>query len=594
MKRLASSAWALVGAGFVALWLPVAPAVADSGHDAGNSSGHSSGSTSGAQQGHSDSADHSAGDKSKRTTGAKASDGKVAKAKSDKSTSATRSTQTTQTAQTTQAAATDSSTTKTVGSSASGDASGAVNHKSTATTKTRSAQTPAAALKAAVGALAAKPVSTAAAQPVLVQPDAQLVTKAVDTLSAAAKSLADNMTAAVNSVVQQIAAATPKVVTAAAISPQTPATTTTTTQAPLINVVGSFVFNVIGAAIEAFAGAPVVPAGSTVTVKVSSLTMPDTGQTVQADWYFPENADSSTRIIYFQHGFMAVAPMYSYTLATLAEETDSIVVAPTLSSNAFDVNAQWLGGSADQQAVADLFAGDRSALTASARAAGFTGTLPTAFVLAGHSLGGALVTAAAGDMVDNGAIADLQGVVLMDSVDLNNVVPTALAKLTGANYRPVYDISSEPYVWNIDGLVGQELEAARPDQFNGVMLVGGRHIDALQGANPILQFSEYLVAGFSQPQNIDAEQELAVGWINDMFSGVNPSNGTGIYGLPQQTIEILTAAGTATAVVLPFASTTEVQATPWDGVAQVVLDSVLQDAVYTPLDSMSSASTELV
>jgi hypothetical protein len=522
----------------------------------------------------------------------KATAGKAATAKRDKST-----TQSTQATQTTQAAATDSSTTTTGG--ASSDATSATpGHNSTVTTKTSTATTPAAALKAAVSSLGAKSsVSTTAAQSVATQTETQLVTKAVDTLSAAAKSLVDNITAAVNSVVQHAGVATQTMVTAAAISPQTTVTTTTTTQAPLINVVGSFVFNVIGAAIEAFAGAPVVPAGSNVTVKVSSLTMPDTGQTVQADWYFPENADSSTRIIYFQHGFMAVAPMYSYTLATLAEETDSIVVAPTLSSNPFDVNAQWLGGSADQQAVADLFAGDRAALTASAQAAGFTGTLPTEFVLAGHSLGGALVTAAAGDTVHNGAIADLQGVLLMDSVDLNNVVPTALAKLAGANYRPVYDISSEPYVWNIDGLVGQELEAARPDQFNGVMLVGGRHIDALQGANPILQFSEYLVAGFSQPQNIDAEQTLAVGWINDMFSGANPSNGSGIYGSPQQTIEIHTATGTATAVVLPFTSTTPVQATPWDGVAQVILDSLLQYAVYTPLDLSSSAgsgSAELV
>jgi len=362
---------------------------------------------------------------------------------------------------------------------------------------------------------------------------------------------------------------------------------TATAHAPtLLNVVGTLLFNALGAVMQWFAGKPVLPKGSTVTVKVTSMTMPDTGQKVNTDWYFPENANESTRLIYFQHGFMAVNSMYSYTLAALAERTNSIIVAPTLSSNAFDVKAQWLGGSADQQAVADLFVGDRAALTASAHAAGFEGTLPTSFVLMGHSLGGALVTSAAGYLVDNGAVADLKGVVLLDSVDLNNVVPTALAKLTGVNYRPVYDISSEPYVWNIDGLVGQELEAARPGQFNGVMLQGGRHIDGLQGANPLLQGAEYLIAGASWARNVAAEKDLAAGWINDMFAGTHD----GIYGSPHQTIEIPTSAGDATAVAFPFSSTTPIRATPWDGIAKVILDTVLQFAVYEPLAGAGAAT----
>ena len=138
----------------------------------------------------------------------------------------------------------------------------------------------------------------------------------------------------------------------------------------------------------------------------------------------------------------------------------------------------------DFLAVADLFLGDREALTESASAAvGYEVTLPTRFVLAGHSLGGSLVMGAAGDMVDNEAIADLAGVLLLDSVDVNNTVPTALQKLAGVNYRPVYDISSERYVWNMYGKPGDELAAARPGPFTGVMLVGGRHIDPLQGGD---------------------------------------------------------------------------------------------------------------
>jgi hypothetical protein len=370
-----------------------------------------------------------------------------------------------------------------------------------------------------------------------------------------------------------------------ASSPATPAATehVSALRAPtVIDFAGSIVLNVVMGLIHTFDGAPVLPAGSNVTVKTSTLTIPVAGgRTVEADWYFPDDGETPTRLIYLQHGLGASGPMYSYTAATLAEETNSIVVAPSLTSNFFDADGAWLGGNPMQQAVADLFVGDRHALTESASAAaGYEVTLPTRFVLAGHSLGGSLVMGAAGDMIDNGAIDDLAGVLLLDSVDVNNTVPTALQKLTGANYRPVYDISSERYVWNMYGKVGDELEAARPGQFNGVTLVGGRHIDALQGGNPLIQLSQYVIAGFSQPQNVGAVKTLAVGWVNDMFAGTHH----GIYGAPQQTIQIDTSAGAATAVVLPFTSTQTVQATPFDGLLNVLLTFLAQNLfVYEPL-----------
>ncbi|MBU9763578.1 alpha/beta fold hydrolase [Mycobacterium sp. TNTM28] len=355
---------------------------------------------------------------------------------------------------------------------------------------------------------------------------------------------------------------------------------------PLVNLVGSVVFNVVGAALQVFSGSPVVPAGSNVTVHTSTLTMPGSNRAVRADWYFPEDPDAATGVIYLQHGFMATGPMYSYTAAYLAEHTNSIVVAPTLSSNLFDPDGEWIGGEPMQQSVADLFSGDRAELTASASAAaGEPVTLPTKFVLVGHSLGGMLVTGAAGRMVDNGAVEDLAGVVLLDAVDTDGDMPDALAELSGPNYRPVLVISSERYVWNLDGTVGDELAAARPGQFNGVMLVGGRHIDGLQGPNPILQFAEYLIAGFSQQPNIDAVKTISAGWINDMYDGTH----NGVYGAPQQRIDIPTASGTATAVVLPFTSTESVQATPWDGVAKVILDVLFKYAVYEPPAGQSVA-----
>ena len=239
-----------------------------------------------------------------------------------------------------------------------------------------------------------------------------------------------------------------------------------------------------------------------------------------------------------------------------------------------------------QQSVADLFAGDRAELTASASAAaGHPVALPSKFVLVGHSLGGMLVVGAAGRMVDNGAVDDLAGVVLLDAVDTHGDMPAALDALSGANHRPVLLISSERYVWNRDGLVGDELQAARPGQFNGVMLIGGRHIDGLQGANPILQFAEYAIAGFSQPQNIAAVRAISAGWINDMYTGGDD----GVYGAPGQSIDIPTPSGTASAVVLPFPSTEPVTATPWDGLVGPILDELFRYAVYEPLAGRSVA-----
>ncbi|HUO39502.1 MAG TPA: alpha/beta hydrolase, partial [Mycobacterium sp.] len=272
--------------------------------------------------------------------------------------------------------------------------------------------------------------------------------------------------------------------------------------------------------------------------------------TVTADWYFPAGS-SPQGLIYLQHGFLANAAMYSYTAAALAEDTDSIVVAPTLTSNFFAINALWLGGAPMAQAVANLFVGDRTALTTSASAAdGHPVTLPTRLVLVGHSLGGTLVLGVAGDMADNGSIDDLAGVVLFDGVALQpTLVSTTVAKVP--SNLPILMIASPPYWLNVFGQTVNALVNARPGQFDGVQLVGGRHIDYMQGGNPLIQLGAYLVGGFSRPRNIDVVKTLASGWINDMFEGTH----NGIYAMPGQTIQIPTAARTATAIALPAPTT---------------------------------------
>ena len=84
----------------------------------------------------------------------------------------------------------------------------------------------------------------------------------------------------------------------------------------------------------------------------------------------------------------------------------------------------------------------------------------------------------------------------------------------------------------------------------------------MQGGNAFIQAIEQIVAGPSQPQNVDAVTTLASGWINDMLTP------TGIDGTPGQTFDIPTDAGTATAIALPVPPT---PASPVD----VVLNAVI-------------------
>jgi hypothetical protein len=165
----------------------------------------------------------------------------------------------------------------------------------------------------------------------------------------------------------------------------------------LLSAVGTVVFNLYGLAIGAVGGPPVLPAGSTVTVRSSTLQIDcGNGYTVPADWYIPNSVEPPTRLIYLQHGFLAAGPWYSYTAAALAEQTNSIVVAPSITSNFLSCDACWLGAPPMQRAVADLFSADNTALADSALAAGYTGPIPDRVVLVGHSLGGGLVARTAG------------------------------------------------------------------------------------------------------------------------------------------------------------------------------------------------------
>jgi pimeloyl-ACP methyl ester carboxylesterase len=347
---------------------------------------------------------------------------------------------------------------------------------------------------------------------------------------------------------------------AVTVAAQAKAEVTSTAIAPplraLLSAIGTVVFNLYGLATRLVGGPPILPANSTVTVHSSTLRIDcGDGYEVPADWYVPDTPEPPTRLIYLQHGFLASGPWYSHTAAALAEQTKSIVVAPTITSNFLSCDACWLGAPPMQKAVADLFEDGNTALADSALAAGYTGPIPDRVVLVGHSLGGGLVAGTAGSMVDNGTADRLAGVVMLDGVGLDDSMTTSLEKVPDA--IPIYQLAAPRYFWNQFGVGSDALHEARPDEFIGFMLAGGSHVDTMRGGNPLIQFSQQLVAGFSKPQNVDAAQILMVGWVNDMFACTHDkcTRKQGIYADPTDEIPIDTPAGQAIAIALPSSLT---------------------------------------
>jgi acetyl esterase/lipase len=342
----------------------------------------------------------------------------------------------------------------------------------------------------------------------------------------------------------------PQIAAVAFAAPANAEITSTAAASPLsglLSAIGTIVFNLYGLATRLVGGPPILPPNSTVTVHSSTLRIDcGDGYTVPADWYIPDTAEPPTRLIYLQHGFLASGPWYSYTAAALAEQTNSIVVAPSITSNFLSCDACWLGAPPMQQAVANLFTDDNTALADSALAAGYTGPIPDRVVLVGHSLGGGLVAGTAGYMVDNDTDDRLAGVVMLDGVGLDGTMTASLEKVPDG--IPIYQLAAPRYFWNQFGVGTDALLEARPDQFIGVTLVGGSHVDSMRGGNPLIQFSQQLVSGFSTPANVAAAQILMVGWVNDMFAG---NQDEGIYLDPSEEFVFDTPAGEATVVALP-------------------------------------------
>ena len=332
--------------------------------------------------------------------------------------------------------------------------------------------------------------------------------------------------------------------TSTALATMTAAAASSTAEAvrpsPL-ELIGSWLFSALAGLVRLFDPKPSSPAGSLVTRQTSTLEVGcGCGETLDADWYFPNQAEEPAGLIYLQHGFFRSKANVSALAVQLAEQTNSVVVVPTVASNPFAQGGCWVNGDAMHRAVAGLFVGDMAALTASATAAaGHPVILPTQFVLAGQSAGGNLAASAAAYTVDNGAIDRLRAVVMFDGVDNGGRIAAGSAALTGVNARPVFQIAADCALCNVFGAGTSALVDSRPDGFVGVRLEGGKHTDAEGASSGLIGM---LTCGVPDSANVAAVPVIAAGWINDVFTGSQ----NGLYGAGGERFHV----GAATAVVL--------------------------------------------
>ncbi|KAA0118469.1 hypothetical protein [Mycolicibacterium sp. P9-22] len=338
----------------------------------------------------------------------------------------------------------------------------------------------------------------------------------------------------------------PEAVTAAA--QPAPTAVAATARPNLINIVGTLFFNLFDRVVKFFEGPPVVPPGRAVRLARTPLELDcGNGYTVDADWYFPTETEPD-KIIYFQHGAFGRAGLYNITAADLAVRNNAIVVAPSITTNFFACDGCTMAADQMHAAVADLFIGDRAALTASALTAGWNAPLPQRFVIAGHSGGGQLAGGAAGYYAVRAPadeVYNLAGVLLLDTSALGGAVERGVGRIPGD--IPVYHIAAAPGSLNTFGDLNPVLAQWRPG-FVGVQLIGGTHSDAWRTTNGLAQTVVGIGSGFAKPRNVDAVQVLAQAWISDWFNGTHTD---AYYGERGETITIDTPAGAAQAYVIP-------------------------------------------
>ena len=108
-------------------------------------------------------------------------------------------------------------------------------------------------------------------------------------------------------------------------------------------------------------------------------------------------------------GFFETKANMAGVAAAYAERAGAVVVAPTITSSPFAAGGCWLNGAHVTRCRGDVDR-PRGAAGACQRRLRRAVWLPDRFVLSGHSAGGNLALAAAGDLAVGGDIADLRGV----------------------------------------------------------------------------------------------------------------------------------------------------------------------------------------
>ncbi len=412
--------------------------------------------------------------------------------------------------------------------------------------------------------------SSAAADPAAVVSDGTIVADDASESTPAPVPAEEGGQVSAASIADSVAASDKEPAPAAVRLPMTAADEDRVPEPSLLNVVGSFFWGLFDLVTKLVDVPPAVPPGSTLTAGRSKLEIDcGDGYTADADWYFPTEGEPD-KFIYFQHGFPARAGFYNVTLQQLAQRNNAIVVAPSITSDVFACDACAASGEPMHAAVARLFEGDRAALLASARAAGYEGALPEQFVFAGQSAGASLAVAAAGfyyQLAPENEKSDMAGVFLYEvsaigGAKSGNALTNGLQKLPDA--VPVLTIAAEPNMLNSKNNADAVFVEERPGQFNGVQLVGGAHSDAFQSdiLFGIPQLIVNVFFGTSTPENAEAVHVLTTGWLTDMYAGrvYNPATRTGIYGVPgdpgEVLIEIPTTEGVASARVLPIQAPT--------------------------------------
>ncbi|MFD1365552.1 alpha/beta hydrolase [Actinoplanes sichuanensis] len=246
-----------------------------------------------------------------------------------------------------------------------------------------------------------------------------------------------------------------------------------------------------------------------------------------ADWYFPATT-SPKALVYLQHGFSRANDNVA-DLARKYQAAGYLVFAPTLPSadiygctvnnlgnNTVFLNsvAAWIGtATTSSGALATSYA------AAAAKAGRSGSTLPTGYVLAGHSAGGEAVAYIADRLRTTypAAFANLKHLQLLDPVKsiFGNNLANGLNGLAGTSL-PILTISSPPYLANSDAGGTVALTDLIDRDFLGVRLTTGSHCDA-EGASTNALCT--LTAGTSQAANVTALQTLAVNWA----IGTDPS-----------------------------------------------------------------------